>query len=117
MKGRKANVYITYNGKTIKTALDNFQNSFSYTDPDGGESDSIKINLADPENQWIAAWIPSAGDEIKAEIRTENWNGEGDDGKLDFPSGLYQVRPETHLRKQREVKPGRKRHLKRLHRQ
>ena len=83
MKGRKANVYITYNGKTIKTALDNFQNSFSYTDPDGGESDSIKINLADPENQWIAAWIPSAGDEIKAEIQTENWNGEGDDGKLD----------------------------------
>ena len=83
MKGRKANVYITYNGKTIKTALDNFQNSFSYTDPDGGDSDSIKINLADPENQWIAAWIPSAGDEIKAEIRTENWNGEGDEGKLD----------------------------------
>ena len=83
MKGRKASVYITYNGKTIKTALDNFQNSFSYTDPDGGDSDSIKINLADPENQWIAAWIPSAGDEIKAEIRTENWNGEGDEGKLD----------------------------------
>ena len=44
MKGRKASVYITYNGKTIKTALDNFQNSFSYTDPDGGERDSIKIS-------------------------------------------------------------------------
>lgn len=73
---RRATAEIFYNGKSIKTTLDDFATSFEYSDPDHGESDSISVTIADPGSQWISAWLPSKGDEISAVITFQNRDGE-----------------------------------------
>lgn len=69
---RRATAEVYYNGKNIKTTLDDYATSFEYSDPDHGESDSISVTIADPSAQWISAWLPSKGDEISAVITFQN---------------------------------------------
>lgn len=77
MKTRRARAVVNYNGKNIMTDLKDFNTSFSYSDPAAEECDTISLNIADPQGQWIGAWLPSKGDEIEASIVFENRNQEG----------------------------------------
>lgn len=81
-KTRRATATVFYNGKNIQTTLDDFATSFEYSDPDHGESDSISVTIADPAAQWISAWLPAKGDELKAVITFRNRDKEGDLQKL-----------------------------------
>ena len=40
---------LVYAGKVITESLDKITSQFSYSDPDGGESDTFSITLADTE--------------------------------------------------------------------
>lgn len=77
MRTRRATAETYYNGRSIKATTENFQASFEYSDPDHGESDSITVALADPQDQWIGAWMPSKGDEISSVIKFEHRDREG----------------------------------------
>lgn len=82
MRSRRAIAAITYNGKSITTSLGNYQTVFEYTDPASGESDSVLISIADPDREWIGPWFPKKGDAVKATIKFENRDKEGQTKKL-----------------------------------
>ena len=63
---RRAAVDTNYAGKAITTTLDDYQTSFSYTDKASGESDSIKLDIMDPDARWRSAWAPRKGDNISS---------------------------------------------------
>lgn len=79
---RRATVDTTYEGKAITTTLDNYNTAFSYTDCASGTSDSIKLDIFDPDGRWRAAWTPWKGDKMESIISVKDWNREGDDTSL-----------------------------------
>lgn len=88
MQARNAYAVLSYNGKNIKTALKDYAKSFEYSDPASGECDTVTLNLADPDNRWIGAWIPTKGDTVTAKIVYENKDGDNKTESLDCGSFL-----------------------------
>jgi len=71
--------HLVYAGKNITTSLTEYNSGFSYSDPDGGESDSMQIKIADPDKKWISPWYPTKGDKIEVALELLFWDGhEGD---------------------------------------
>ena len=73
MNTRKAYPTIFYNGKNISTTVDKYLESFQYTDPASGESDSISLTLGNWNGNWLAGWFPDKGATLAARIRAYNW--------------------------------------------
>lgn len=73
MNTRRAYPAIFYNGKNISTTVDMFLESFQYTDPASGESDSISLTLGNWTGNWLAGWFPDKGATLAARILTYNW--------------------------------------------
>lgn len=74
---RRTEVVLNYKGVNISSELAPFLSSFSYSDNEG-KSDEIQIELQDRDKKWQDPWLPGDGDEIKATIKTINWNKEGE---------------------------------------
>ena len=66
---------LEYAGKVITESLDKITSQFSYSDPDGGESDTFSITLADTEKKWAGPWYPKKGDRIDVALLLLFWNG------------------------------------------
>ena len=75
---------LLYAGKNITTDLKKYDSGFSYSDPDGGESDSMQIKIADPDRLWIGPWYPAKGDKIDLELELQYWDG----GEFDLPQRI-----------------------------
>lgn len=73
---RHATVALTYNGKSA-AQMAQYLSSFQYTDVASGSSDSISIELNDPDRRWIGGWFPQKGDKLKPTIQMFNWNRDG----------------------------------------
>ena len=66
---------LIYAGKNITTSLRGCNSGFSYSDPDGGESDAVQVKLADPQKKWIGPWYPTKGDKIDVALELLHWDG------------------------------------------
>lgn len=73
MNTRRAYPTIFYNGKNISTTVDKYLESFQYTDPASGESDSISLTFGNWNGNWLAGWFPDKGATLSARIRTYSW--------------------------------------------
>lgn len=82
MEARRAAPTVSYNGKNISTTVDKYLESFQYTDPASGESDSISITLGNWDNRWLSGWFPEKGATLSAVIVARNWRREGDTQRL-----------------------------------
>lgn len=87
MNTRRAYPTIFYNGKNISTTVDKYLESFQYTDPASGESDSISLTLGNWEGRWIAGWFPDKGATLAARVLAYNWWKEG--GMLQLVCGTF----------------------------
>ena len=65
---RQSNVICSYsrNGKKLFELSGKDLTSFSYTDKASGESDSLSIECADRNRQWLSSKMPYKGDKIQA---------------------------------------------------
>lgn len=78
MDARRAYPTVSYNGKNISTTVDKYLESFQYTDPASGESDSISLTLGNGDNNWLTGWFPEKGATLNARINTKAWDrGQG----------------------------------------
>ena len=89
MNTRRAYPTIYYNGKNISTEVDKYLESFQYTDPASGESDSISLTLGNWTGNWLAGWFPDKGATLAARILTYNWWKEG--GMLQLVCGTFSL--------------------------
>lgn len=79
---RRAEVEITYEGKNITTPIDQYLESFSYTDIASGESDRVQIDLHDIGKEWMDAWMPSKGDRVSGGIILRDWKVDGETERI-----------------------------------
>ncbi len=79
---RRAEVEITYEGKNITTPVDQYLESFTYTDIASGESDRIQMDLHDIRKEWMDAWMPSKGDRISGAVVLHNWMADGETQRI-----------------------------------
>lgn len=61
-------VVLVYANQDISADIAPALLSLSYTDYVEGESDSLEIELADPDHRWQAAWYPQHGDTLSAQL-------------------------------------------------
>lgn len=74
---RRAEVEITYEGKNITMPVNQYLESFSYTDIASGESDRVQMDLHDIGKEWMDAWMPSKGDRISGAVVLHDWEADG----------------------------------------
>ena len=74
---------IVYNGEDISLSLQSRTGSFTYVDPDSGESDSCTLTVHDPDDKWLNGMFPNKGDRITAQIGVMDWRMQGDNRLLD----------------------------------
>ena len=86
---RITKVSIDYNGKKLKDKINDYIESFSYTDVASGESDSISVSLDNIDKKWLNEYMPEKSDSILANIIIKNWNKEGD--KKTFKCGSFTI--------------------------
>jgi hypothetical protein len=89
VKGRRATVSLLYNGVSATTQVAGYLRTFKYTDVASGSSDSLSVELNDPDRKWIGAWFPQKGDKLKPTIQTEDWESDGQSMK--FQCGTFEV--------------------------
>lgn len=89
MEARRATVSVLYNGVNATGQIARYLNSFQYKDVASGTSDSISLNVNDPDLKWIGPWFPVKGDRLVPTIQTENWDAFGQVQK--FPCGTFGV--------------------------
>lgn len=85
---RKSTVAITYNSRTA-AQISEYLSSFKYSDVASGSSDSISVELNDPDRRWIAGWFPKKGDRLKPTITLSNWDADGDSATI--KCGTFEV--------------------------
>lgn len=83
MDTRRAYTNVHYDGKDISATVDKYQESFQYTDPASGESDSIAITFGNWDNRWLAGWFPDKGATLGARIYAHHWYKPGETIKLE----------------------------------
>ncbi|MGW9124574.1 phage late control D family protein [Paenibacillus chitinolyticus] len=89
LDARRAELVVEYNGKDITRSLADSLVDFTYNDAAPGSLDDLQLSLEDRLQNWQGPWSPSAGDTIKAEIRTFGWNYPEEEQKL--PCGTFEV--------------------------
>lgn len=82
MLTRQAYPILSYNGKDITEGINKYLESFDYTDPASGESDSISITLGNWDGVWLNGWFPEKGATLTAKIAAESWESSGADLSL-----------------------------------
>lgn len=75
---RKTSLSINYKGKKLKSEINKYIESYSFTEVASGESDSISVSLHSIDGKWINEYMPEKGDSISSSIIVENWSKEGD---------------------------------------
>ena len=88
MKTRRAGFDVSINGAVVSTEMSKYITSLSYSDPAGGEADSIDLAIHDRDRMWVNA-LPQEGDIIQVSIKTENWEREGEHQML--PCGSFVI--------------------------
>lgn len=73
-RARRAKVTVLYNGVNVSGQLDEYLSSFRYTDVASGSSDTISLEINDPDRKWIGPWFPEKGDKLAPTIETINWD-------------------------------------------
>lgn len=88
-KPRQAKAYVSYDpaGKGTKNTrnaaeMDKYLESFIYTDPATGESDSASIELSNIGLLWASKYLPKKGDKFTAYIESTNWTVPGKSDRL-----------------------------------
>jgi hypothetical protein len=74
---------------TATAQVAGYLKSLTYVDVASGSSDSLSVELNDPDRKWIGAWFPQKGDKLKPTILTESWESDGKIGK--FACGTFAV--------------------------
>lgn len=70
---RRTSLDITYNGKQATKEIEDYIESFSYTDVASGESDSISLTLLNIDKKWMKGWLPKKGDSLSVSLVIKNW--------------------------------------------
>ncbi len=89
MLPRSATVSLLYNGVNATGQIAQYLSSFEYKDVASGTSDSISVNVNDPDHKWIGPWFPVKGDKLIPTIILKNWTAEGQ--IIQFPCGTFGV--------------------------
>lgn len=79
---RKSSVIIQYNNQDATNTISKYLEAFQYTDNANSEPDSFTLSLNNRNGIWINDYMPVDGDYIKASIKVENWNKQGDNRTL-----------------------------------
>lgn len=79
---RRAYPTVLYNGADISAYIDKYLESFQYTDPASGESDSLSLTLGNWDQIWLSGWFPDKGAALSANVHATDWNKPGDALKL-----------------------------------
>lgn len=82
MNARRARATVIYNDKDITRSLREYMSQITFTDHADGESDTVSIDISDPEGKWIDAWMPEKKDSIDVTINVSDWEKDGDSRKL-----------------------------------
>ncbi len=72
MNARKVKINIEYQGKNITDNISQYITDFSYNDEANGKGDTVSINVADKNKNWLSN-LPHKYDVIKSSIILENW--------------------------------------------
>ena len=78
MKSRRIYLEVYYQGKNISKQINDDLINFSCNDNAQGAADDISISLQDKDSKWLSDWICEPSDQVKATIKAENWNKEGE---------------------------------------
>ena len=84
---RHAYPAVIYNGSNITEYVDKYLESFQYTDPASGESDSLSLTLGNWDQIWLSGWFPDKGAVISANVHARHWIRQGD--LLTLDCGLF----------------------------
>lgn len=81
-RARRVNVSINYASRYKSARSDSgemakYLESFTYTDPATGESDSASIELCNINMIWAGRWLPKKGDKFTATINAANFERPG----------------------------------------
>ena len=87
-RARRVNVSINYASRYKSARSDSgemakYLESFTFTDPATGESDSASIELCNINMIWADRWLPKKGDKFTARINTANWERPGISSAID----------------------------------
>lgn len=89
MQARRVELSVIYKGTAFTKDILKFLKSFSYKDCASGESDQLELQFADKDSLWLNDWYPQKGDNIEANIKIINWNG--DEKEESFSCGIFTV--------------------------
>lgn len=81
-KTRYVEVKIMFHNKDTdetRVLLDNFLESFTYSDVAKGSSDTVDLQLLNAPMKFLNEDCPELGAEVIPTLTFHNWNGEGDD--------------------------------------
>ena len=87
-QARQASIKMSFEGKDVSVAINNFLQSFSYEESASNEADTASITLNDTKELWIGDWFPKKGTVAQASIVTTNWEREGVET---VPLGRFEV--------------------------
>lgn len=85
---RRIEASVLYSGKDITEQIRDDLKSLTYEDVASGTSDSISLELKDPENKWLGPWMPEKGAGINVSLSFKNWL---DDKDGIFHCGDFQI--------------------------
>ena len=72
--GRHVEPTLYFNGHNVTEQLKKYLSSVKFVDVVAGSSDSISIDMYNPELIWLSEWFPTKGDEITGGFLFVNWN-------------------------------------------
>ena len=72
---RKTLLRVNYNGRKLNSKINDYVESYTYTDVASGESDSISVSLHNIDMKWLNEYMPNKGDSITTDIILRNWTG------------------------------------------
>ena len=82
MQARQSYVSVKYNGKDITKKITDYTEGFEYVDNASGTADTVSLKLNNRSGVGWGGWIPIQGDYVEANIKTTNWNKEGDNRSI-----------------------------------
>jgi len=75
---RRAYPTVYYNGVDISATVDKYLQSFQFTDPASGESDSLSLTLGNWDGRWLSSWFPDKGATLDARVHAYHWTKPGE---------------------------------------
>lgn len=86
MLTRRAAPSLIYNGADISKSIEQYLESFDYSDPASGESDSLSVTVGNWDGVWLQGWFPDKGATLAAKIHALSWERSGANLVLDCGS-------------------------------